>query len=48
MPAGILLWGWKPLRGLVPPAAVRDTSRPEGEGGRDWDSTRLAPVVVAQ
>jgi hypothetical protein len=35
MPAGILLCGWKARRGLVPPAAERDASRPVGEGGRD-------------
>jgi hypothetical protein len=46
--AGILLGCWKALRGLPPTMAARYGSRPEGDGGREWDSTRLAPVTMQQ
>jgi hypothetical protein len=46
--AGILLCCWKALRGLPPTMAARYGSRPEGDGGMEWDSTRLAPATMQQ
>jgi hypothetical protein len=43
-PAGILLCCCSCLSGLLPMMAARYGSRPEGEGGKEWDSTRRAPV----
>ncbi len=45
-PAGILLC-CSALSGLPPTIAARYGSRPEGDGGKDWDRTRLAPTSHA-